>query len=337
MLFDRSRLFTATLILVLTPLAKVVNAESLQTVVATNQSVVNEQVVDAVIEAVHQTTISAQTSGRVNEVLVDVDDFVEKGAVVVRIRDNEQRAALKAAKAQADEAKANFDRVKDLYRQKLVSKSDYDKAEAGYTGAIAAQEQAQEQMDNTLVRAPYSGIVVKRLIQPGESVNPGTPLMTGISLEKLRAVASVSQNKINVVRQLSSARIILGNDESKSVKGEKITFTPYADAITHTYKVRVDLPVGNHSIYPGAYVKVAFAAGEERWLMVPQKSVVNRSEVTAVYIVSDGQVSFRHIRTGKRFDDGNIAVLAGLSEGEQVAVDPVQAGVELKRQRQESK
>ncbi len=316
-------------------LSAVINAQELQLTNAHEKLMVREQIVDAVIEAVNQTTVSAQTSGRVETVNVDVDDYVEKGAVLLSIRDNDQRAALKAATAAASEARANFERVRDLLKKKLVSKSDYDKAESATKSAAAAQEQAQEQLDNTKVRAPYSGIVVKRLIQPGETVNPGTPLMTGISLEKLRAIASVPQNRINHVRKLSSARVIIDEEDgSRSINGDKITFTPYADAATHTFKVRVDLPPGSHGLYPGVYTKVAFATGEQHWLVVPQASVVQRSEVTGIYVVSDGLVGFRHIRTGQKFADGSVAVLAGLDNGEQVAVDPIKAGVLLKQQRQ---
>jgi hypothetical protein len=99
----------------------------------------------------------------------------------------------------------------------------------------------------------------------------------------------------------------------------------------------VDLPAGSHGLYPGIYTKVAFATGEQHWLVVPQASVVQRSEVTGIYVVNEGNVSFRHIRTGQKFADGSVAILAGLSSGEHVAIDPIKAGVVLKKQRQGEK
>ncbi len=295
-----------------------------------HQTVAREQVFDGVIEAVHRATVSAQTSGRIVEVLVDVDDFVAKDSVIVRFRDKEQRAALTAAQARLEEAKANFDRVRDLLERKLVAKADFDKAEAALKSARAGVEQAQEQLEHTVVRAPYSGIVVQRHVEPGEVANPGQPLMTGLSLEKLRVVANVSQAYVDEVRTRSRARVLLPSQQA-GVSGTGITVSPYADPQTHTFRIRVDLPEGRHGVYPGMFAKVAFVVGEDQRLLVPAAAVVSRSEVTAVYVVGeDGKVGFRQIRVG-RSRDGQVEVLAGLSEGERVALDPIRAGVYLKQ------
>ena len=106
-------------------------AEPLQRTTAQLSTLPAEVVVDALIEAVFQTTVSAQTSGRITEVMVDVDDYVNKGDVILRLRDKEQRAALKAAEARAEEAKAAFTRMQELLQKKLVSQAEYDKAQAG--------------------------------------------------------------------------------------------------------------------------------------------------------------------------------------------------------------
>ena len=292
-----------------------------------------EVMVDALIEAVYQTTVSSQTSGRIIEVLVDVDDYVNKGDVLVRFRDKDQRAALKAADARVDEAKSAFSRMRELLAKKLVSKSEFDKAQAGLKAVNAAREQAQEQLEHTVVRAPYSGIVVERHVESGESATPGKPLMTGLSLESLRAVANVPQAHIDTVRRLQRARILLPGDTPHSVDGIKLTISPYADQASHTFKVRVDLPLGRHSVYPGMFVKVAFVIGEAERLTVPSAAVVHRSEVTGVYVLSGETIRFRQIRVGRELPDGGFEVLAGLDEGETVALDPIRAGVMLKGMR----
>lgn len=303
---------------------------SLETAEATEQVVAREQVVDAVIEAVNQSTVSSQTSGRIIEVPVDVDDYVQKGEVVVRFRDKEQQAALKAAKARAAEAQSNFKRVQDLVERKLVPKAEFDKAEAALKAANAEVEQAQERLEHTVVRAPYSGIVMERHVEPGETANPGTPLVTGLSLESLRAIAEVPQFNIDAVRKLARARIIIPTQDGLNVEGTKLTISPYADAASHTFRVRVDLPQGQHGVYPGMFVKAAFVTGEETRLLVPASAVVHRSEVTAVYVVSDGKISFRQIRVGRELPDNQVEVLAGMDAGEKVALDPIRAGVMLK-------
>ncbi len=306
---------------------------SLKRAVATEQTVPREQILDAVIEAVNKSTVSAQTSGRIVEVLVDVDDYVEKGAVLVRFRDKQQQAAVKAAKAREAEARANFKRVKGIFAKKLVSRAAYDTAEANLKAANAALEQAQEQLEHTVVRAPYSGIVMERHVEPGETANPGTRLLTGLSLESLRAVAEVPQRYIGSVRELARARVIFPGQGDIGVTAEKLTISPYADPASHTFRVRVDLPQGQHGVYPGMLVKAAFVTGEEKRLLIPSTAVVHRSEVTAVYVVTKDTISFRQVRIGRTLANGQTEVLAGLDGGEEVAVAPIRAGVMLKEMR----
>lgn len=298
------------------------------------QTVPREEVVDALIEAVNQTTVSAQTSGRIVAINVDVDDYVGKGDVLVRFRDRGQRAALDGAEAKHAEAEANFKRMQELLEKKLVSQSDYDRAEAALKGAKAGLEQAQEEMEHTVVRAPYSGIVVARHVEPGETANVGTPLVTGLSLESLRAVANLSQRYIGAVRTIGKARVIFPGGEPSGVEGAKLTISPFADANSHTFKVRVDLPQKDFGVYPGMFAKVAFTTGEYERLVVPASAVVHRSEVTAVYVVKEDQsIQFRQIRVGRTLAGDMIEVLAGLDEGEQVAIEPVRAGVKLMKSR----
>jgi RND family efflux transporter MFP subunit len=300
---------------------------------ATYKTVDQEEVFDGVIEAVHRATISAQTSGRVIEVNFDVDDYVSKGDVILRIRDTEQKAALAAAQARFEEAQAEFNRIKEVYRKKLVAKSAFDKAQAALKSARASLDQAREQLEHTVVRAPYSGIVVARHIEVGETAQPGQPLMTGISLEQLRATSNVPQRDIAAVRRLLKARVLLPGGRGE-LPGDKLTISPYADPDSHTFNVRVDLPPGQHGVYPGMFTKVSFVVGQTRRLLVPAAAVVNRSEVTAVYVLSpQGRVEFRQIRTGARRGQDQIEVLAGLEAGERVAVDPIKAGVYLKETR----
>lgn len=282
--------------------------------------------VDATIEAAQQATVSAQTTGRIIEINVDVDDYVEKGAVIIRLRDKEQRAAYDAAKARFEEAEAEFKRIKEVYARKLVAKAALDKAEAQLKATRAAMDQAQEALDHTVIRAPYSGIVVKRLVEVGETARPGQPLMTGLSLEKLRAVVNLPQSLIYTVRQHQTAWVWVGVNRDTQVKAESLTISPFADPDSHTFLVRVNLPLGDHHIYPGMYTKVAFVSGTASRLVIPAQAVAHRSEVTAVYVKdAKGALSFRQVRVGEALPENQIEVLAGLSAGENVVLDPVAA------------
>jgi RND family efflux transporter MFP subunit len=287
-------------------------------------------VIDATIEAVQQATISAQTTGRILEINVDVDDYVEKGKVIIRLRDKEQRAAFDATKARFDEAQSEFKRVQEIYAKKLVAKAALDRAEAQLKATRAAMAQAQEALDHTVIRAPYSGIVVKRLVEVGETARPGEPLMTGLSLEKLRAVVNLPQSLIYTVRQHQQAWVWVGPERETRVKAESLTISPFADPDSHTFLVRVNLPIGDHHIYPGMYTKVAFMSGEEARLVIPAQAVAHRSEVTAVYVKDEkGTLSLRQVRLGEVLPDNQVEVLAGLSAGETVVLDPVAAAAAI--------
>lgn len=306
-------------------------AQELTSVAVTSQVVPRERTIDGLIEAVHQATVSAQTSGRITKIHFDVDDYVSKGDVLIEFSDKGQRAAFNAARANLKQAEAEYIRIKDIYAQKLVAKAALDKAEAAFKSAKARFEQAQEALEYTQVRAPYSGIVVKRYVEVGENATIGQKLMTGLSLESLRAKVFVPQEMIHAVRQYKQAYLLY--KDNQRVAAESLRISPYADPESHNFAVQVNLPKGDYGVYPGMYAKVVFMLGQEQALMIPVASVVHRSEVTAVYVVDDQhKISFRQVRLGKRTTDGQIEVLAGVKKGEQVAMDPVLAGMLLKEQ-----
>ena len=305
-----------------------------------------ERAFDGVLEAVKKATVSAQTSGRIQAIFFDVDDYVEKGAVLLRFSDTEQKARVAAAEAALREARvrlkhaeAAYERVRRTYEKKLVAKSELDRARAErdaarerLQAAEAALKAARQELAYTVVRAPYSGIVVARHVEVGELAEPGRPLMTGFSLEALRATAAVPQRFIGAVRRAGAARVEV---DGRRLESGRVTVYPYADPASHTFRVRVRLPAGEKGLYPGMYARVVFPVGSRRALLVPRRAVVYRSEVVAAYVVDgEGRVSFRQLRLGPAGPDDTVEVLAGLKAGERVALDPIAAGVRLKAQRE---
>jgi RND family efflux transporter MFP subunit len=169
-------------------------------------------------------------------------------------------------------------------------------------------------------------------VELGELVSPGQPLITGLSLETLRVNVDVPQSMFHAVRTIGKAFVYVDDER---IDAEQLTYFPVADAEANTFRVRVDLPDGSATIYPGMFVKVGFVVGESKRLLVPSEAVVRRSELSAVYVVADDKVTLRQVRLGRRYGDSQ-EVLAGLSEGERVASDPVTAGIHLKEQAEES-
>ncbi|MBT8091691.1 MAG: efflux RND transporter periplasmic adaptor subunit [Gammaproteobacteria bacterium] len=301
-----------------------------------------ERIWNGRIEAVNQATVSAQTSGRIAELPFDVNDFVDAGSVIMRFTDTEQRAALSRAEAALQESQARvaqteqeFVRIESVYEKGTVSKSVYDSARANRDSARARLNAARsdvatakEQLEYTIVRAPYAGIVAKRHVELGELVSPGQPLITGLSLQSLRVNVDVPQSMFESVRTIGKAFVYV---EGTRIAGENLTFFPVADAAANTFRVRVELPDGSATLYPGMIVKVGFVVGETKRLLIPAAAVIRRSELSAAYVVRDDGVLLRQLRLGRRYGD-SIEVLAGLDAGEAVALDPVRAGIFLKEQ-----
>ena len=301
-----------------------------------------EQTWDGVVEATNQATMSAQTSGRVLGLPYDVNDYVEAGSVIVRFSNVEQQsgqhraqAQIDSAQATFDEAQANYTRIAEIYARKLVAKAQLDQATAQRDNARAALQSAQaslrevsQQLDYTVVRAPYSGIVTKRFVQIGESVQAGQPLIAGVSLNELRINVQVPQSAVDAIRRYHAADVLLDGEGARRVTAAKLTVFPYADAETHTFSVRLDLPPQETGLYPGMTVKTAFAVGEAQRLLIAESALVQRSEFSGVYVVTDNQVSLRQVRLGHRFGD-RIEVLSGLSAGDKIASDPNAAALYL--------
>jgi RND family efflux transporter MFP subunit len=292
---------------------------------------------------VNQATVSAQTSGRVAEIFYDVDDFVEAGAPIMRFTDTEQRAAvtsargaLQEAEARAAEAESEFARVSAMFDNGTVARARFDQAQANRNAAAARLEaaraavaNAEQQLEYTVVRAPYAGIVSRRHVEPGEVVRPGAPLMSGLSLESVRVLVDVPQSMLEPIRSIGKASVYV---DDRTIAAESLTFFPVADPATNTFRVRAMLPTGGVTLYPGTFVKVGFVVGETERLLVPASAIVRRSELTAVYVVGESAVTLRQIRVGRRYGE-RVEVLAGLAPGDAVAMDPVAAGVYLQERR----
>lgn len=300
---------------------------------------------DGVVEAVHKSTVSAQTAGRIVEIYFDVDDHVPEGSELIRIHPAEQRARLDQSRANLREAEARSTRareeqarIKNLFERKLASQADMDRADAELRQAVANVEavkarttEAQEQLQYTVITAPYSGVVVARHVQLGETVQVGTPLMTGFSLDALRVTASVPQDFVGAVRQDARAHVQVANGKS-IVTSTDLTIFPVADPQSHGFKVRVNLPKGTPGLYPGMFTKVAFEVGKTQRLLIPNSALAQRSEVSGVYVVNAaGQVSLRQVLPGARYGEF-IEVLAGLSAGETIALDTTAAAIYRKEQ-----
>ena len=320
-------------------------APALSSMVVHSQVAPQEQTWDGTVEAVHAAVLSAQTNARVVELPYDVNDVVPAGAVLVRFSDVEQSSATRAARAQIaaaqaayDNAKINYQRIAAIYAKGLIAGATHDAAlaqrDSAYAALLAAQANLRQigmQQDYTVVRAPYDAIVTRRYVQVGESVQAGPPvpqqLIAIASLQDLRINVQVPQSAVVAIRQYHSAFVLPEGSDTRIPSSAVIVF-PYADPDTHSFAVRVEMS-GNHAgLYPGMSVKVAFATGQARRLLIPVSTLVQRGELQAVYVIENDRLMLRQVRTGHSHGD-SVEILAGLEDGERIATDPASAGRQL--------
>jgi RND family efflux transporter MFP subunit len=317
-------------------------ADGLATQVVGVESAPTERLLDGTVEAVHQSTVSAQTAGRVAAIYYDVNDFVKAGSLIVSIRSTEQaasltqaQAALKEAVAREAEAQTRYQRIEDMYQRRVVAKATFDEASAARDAAVArliaaraGLEAAREGVSYTEIRAPYAGVVTRKHVQVGEAVAPGTPLMTGASLDELRVVAEVPQSVIGEVRSVRKAAVYV---DGRRIESTGLTIFPAAEPDSNTFRARIELPKGVEGLAPGMFVKLGLVTGEDDRILVPRTAIVERSEMRGVYVVAaDGRVTLRQVRLGHARGD-RVEILAGLAPGERVALDPVAAGLRARR------
>jgi RND family efflux transporter MFP subunit len=302
---------------------------------------------DGIVEAVRQSTVSAQIGGRVKEILFDVGDTVKKGQLILRIDEREAAQALAGSQAQVmqaqanmQNAKANYERARQLFAQKFISQAGLDKAQADYQVALAQAAassagagQAGIAHGYTAVVAPYAGVVAARLVEMGEMVMPGKPLMTGFDPSEMRVIVSVPQYKLSEIGVRPDASVEVPSLQ-RWIKAASVTVQPLADARTHSTQIRINLPADEPGIYPGMFVRTHFTTGKAKKLVIPAAAVLRRSEVVAVYVVDDKDgAKLRQIRLGDASAEGLVEVLAGLKPGEKVALEPVKAGMQNARQK----
>ncbi|HTO47791.1 MAG TPA: efflux RND transporter periplasmic adaptor subunit [Burkholderiales bacterium] len=303
---------------------------------------------DGVVEAVRQSIVAAQIAGRIVELRTDVGDRVAKGQVLARIDEREAAQVVASSEAQiaratADlaNATANLERTRKLVKQKFVSEaaldraqSEHDAASAALAAAKAGTGAATAARSYTVITAPFAGVISERPVQLGEMAQPGRPLFTMFDPSDLRVLASVPEDVIARVRTGAKGAAAELPALATTVPAKSVTVLPAADARTHTKLVRLDLPDGDATkgAYPGMFARALFATGAAKRLLIPERAVAYRSEVAGAYVVTPaGEIRFRQLRLGEKTADGAIEVLAGLSAGERVALDPVAALSALKQ------
>ncbi len=304
---------------------------------------------DGSLQAVRQSVLSAQASGRIATLSVKAGDRVKAGQVLAVIDDRATQAGVaqaQASVAQADanlaNAKAAYERTRDLRAQGFIAQAaldsalaQYRAAEAGAAAARAGQTQASVAQGFTRLTAPYDGWVLATHAEAGQLAMPGAPILTVYAPQPIRAVVHVPASQQPLALSAQKIEVQLPGTDRWVVPASKTT-VPAADPVSQTVEWRLNLSEADGAgQVPGRQVKVRFvgstAQAAPQRLVVPATALLRRGELTGVYVVTakgDAAKGFalRAVRTGATHGDG-VEVLAGLKAGDQVALDPVRAGL----------
>jgi RND family efflux transporter MFP subunit len=250
--------------------------------------------------------------------------------------------AVAAAQAQADVMQKTYDRYAYLKEQKSVSAQEFDEITAkqqaaqanleqakaglrqGEAGASQAESEARAAQDvasYARVVAPFDGRVIRRTVEPGSLVSPGTPLFVVEDTSRYQLEATLPAETLASVKKNAAARVQLDGLPEKSLPGKVAEIEAGVDSTSHTLKTRIDLPK-EAGVQSGMFGRAFFPQGEKRALMVPVVALVNRGQLRGIYVVDDaGLVHWRVVTLGKPLGN-QVEVLSGLTDGDTVVLNP---------------
>lgn len=306
---------------------------------------------EGLVEAIKQSSISTPLAGSITELYVKAGDTVKAGQVLMRIDGRSagqnfiaSQAQVNAAQAQLEAVKKDYERQQQLLQKNYISKAAFEQSEAQYKAALAqlnAQKaqsgMAGTQSDLLVIKAPYNGVVAELNVLQGDMAMPGKPLLSFYDPSALRVSAAISQSQLSSIQSANNIRIQLGQNQAEAqwLLSSHFQVLPTIDPQTHTTQIRAALPAGTLNARPGMSARIwlsspidatasnttNIANNNKQKIMVPTSAVLQRSELTAVYVLDKaGKPLLRQVRLGKSAG-AETEILSGLNFGERIAQD----------------
>lgn len=314
------------------------------TIVVSAQKAEDWSEYNGVVAARHGVQVVSMVPGKVRAVHVHAGQQVRKGQVLVELEPEDYRARLDAATAgrnsaaaMLDEARSEFARFGQMAEKGMISPQMLDKArarllaaEAGSTGATAAEKAARTQFNYTVVRSPVDGVVAEKRVNPGDFVQPGFPAGPGVTGgPTLLTVYDPRAMWLEVrIPQRLAAKVNVGGAVSVSVPGAALDVTAKFSEVeamvsdySRSFLARVDLPA-SPALKAGMSGAVRFVSGERGNVSLPESVLVARGQLDGLFTVGpDGKAQLRLVRTGARHA-GRVEILSGVRAGERVLLQP---------------
>ncbi len=301
------------------------------------------------VRAVQTSQVASQATGNILEIRTQEGDRVAAGQVLAVIDDSQPRAAVdqsaavlaaaqkEVAAADSDSAlaSATLKRYQQLYDKRSVSPQEFDEVKARYQSAEAHQEmtqageaqanaallQARTSLGYTRVRAPFAGIVTAKLVDAGALAAPGMALFTIEDTQNYRLEATVDESDIHLLRVGQAAAVIIDALGDEGLSGKVQDIVPAADPSSRSFLVKISLPANNR-LRSGLFGRARFVRGQRQALLIPRSSVLERGQLTCVYVVGANQIAeLRYITLGAVYGE-KTEVLSGLKDGETLLAVP---------------
>jgi RND family efflux transporter MFP subunit len=302
------------------PEASTPPAREVRTVAAVRTGEEGRAAMPATVQARRRATLSARMPASVTELPYREGQWVEAGAVVVRLDDAALRAALAAAEAGLRAAQADLERTKALLAKDAATPRELEQVEAQVAGAQAQVTAARDSLSYAALRAPFAGRVAARRVNLGDVANPGMPLIEIEGEGGLELAATVESDV--------ASRLRPGQKLEALVDGQPgplpVTLTavaPAGDPTTHRFEVKADLPAAP-GLRAGLFARLLIEEAEATpRITVPAAAVFERGGLVGVFVVEEGRSRLRWVAAGAR--SGNTVELrAGVAAGERVVLDP---------------
>lgn len=286
---------------------------------------IRDTVVDAVqatgqIEAVQSVELRPEVEGRIVEILVREGQSLAAGTALFKVDDAELKAEVARAEADRDVAQRNLERTKQLMAQNASSQADLERADAGYRAAQASYDLLKTRLDRTLVRAPFGGIVGRRLVSIGTFVNSQTPLIALQSVNPQQAVFQVPERYAERLRLGQLVSFQVAALPGKNFSGEVVFVDPVVELPGRTILIKARVPNPERQLQAGMFIEARLATDiRPNAVIVPEDALVPLQGATYVWLAKDGKADRREVSVGVR-TPGWAEVTGGVEAGDQVIV-----------------
>lgn len=287
----------------------------------TEQSWENTLTAVGSLRPVQGVTLSAEVGGKIISIPVENGASVKEGDVLVKLDSSTEEAQLASAVASERLAEVNLERSRDLLAKNTIAQSEFDVAEATYKQAVAQTANIRAMLDKKTVRAPFSGRVGIRLVNLGQTIREGDPIIPLQALDPIFVDFTLPQQRIGAVSVGQTVRIVVDGFD-KPLEGRLTAINPQVDAATRSVRLQATFENPGEKLRPGMFVQVTVVLPESSTVLaVPATALVRAPFGDSVFVVEekDGKFVVRQqfVQLGATRGDF-VSIVSGLKAGERV-------------------